>query len=35
MEREFAKSNKISPSRMKGGGIAIKGYGKAFSKGNK
>jgi hypothetical protein len=35
MEREFAKSNKISPSKMKGGGIAIKGYGKAFSKGNK
>lgn len=35
MEREFAKNNKISPSKMKGGGIAIKGYGKAFAKGNK
>jgi len=35
MEREFAKSSKISPSKMKGGGIAIKGYGKAFAKGNK
>tara|TARA_R100000544_G_scaffold35153_1_gene22332 strand:+ start:13 stop:351 length:339 start_codon:yes stop_codon:yes gene_type:complete len=35
MEREFAKSSKISPSKMKGGGIAIKGYGKAFTKGNK
>jgi len=30
MEKEFAKSSKISPRKMKGGGIAIKGHGKTF-----
>ena len=35
MEKEFAKSSKISPRKMKGGGIALKGHGKAFVRGRK
>ena len=35
MEKEFSKSSKISPRKMKGGGIALKGHGKAFVKGRK
>lgn len=35
MEKEFAESSRISPRKMKGGGIALKGHGKAFVKGRK
>jgi hypothetical protein len=35
MERDFAKSKNISPRKMRGGGIAVKGHGKAFVKGRK
>ena len=35
MEKEFAESSRISPRKMKGGGIALKGHGKAFVRGRK